>query len=125
MQLALVVREARGWCGRLGTAIGCQHRADAQWHSSEMALRVFACARGRTCGFHAVCVERVMQGAGSAWLGVWECWGARRRVGTGARRAIIFGVLKELLFTASPGSARDTRAFDAFNAGHAHVSCAI
>ena len=51
------------------------------WHSSEMALRVFACARGRTCSFHAVCVERVMQGAGSAWLGVWECWGARRRVG--------------------------------------------
>ena len=80
------------------------HGAPAQgrrtWHSSEMALRVFACARGRTRSFHAVCVERVMQGAGSAWLGVWECRGARRRVGR-CPKAIIFGVLKELLFTAS------------------------
>ena len=99
MRLSLVVREARGWCGRLGTAMGRQHRADAQWHSSEMALRVFACARGRTCSFHAVCVERVMQGAGSAWLGVWECWGARRRVGR-CPKGDHFGVLKELLFTA-------------------------
>ena len=67
-----------------------------------MALRVFACARGRTCGFHAVCVERVMQGAGRAWLGVWECWGARRRVGR-CPKGDHFGVLKELLFTASLG----------------------
>ena len=61
------------------------HGAPAQgrrtWHSSEMALRVFACARGRTRSFHAVCVEKGMRGAGRAWLGVWECWGARRRVG--------------------------------------------
>ena len=40
-----------------------------------------------------------MQGAGSAWLGVWECWGARRRVGK-VPEGDHFGVLKELLFTA-------------------------
>ena len=65
-----------------------------------MALRVFACARGRTCSFHAVCVERVMQGAGSACVGVWE-FGLPVGRGEGARRAIRFWVLKELLFTAS------------------------
>ena len=43
------------------------------WHSSEMALRVFACARGRTRSFHAVCVEKGMRGAGRACIGVWEC----------------------------------------------------
>ena len=64
-----------------------------------MALRVFACARGRTRSFHAVCVEKGMRGAGRAWLGVWECWGARRRVGR-CPKGDHFGVLKELLFTA-------------------------
>ncbi len=53
------------------------HGAPAQgrrtWHSSEMALRVFACARGRTRSFHAVCVEKGMRGAGRACIGVWEC----------------------------------------------------
>ena len=72
MRLALVVREARGWCGRRGTAMGRQHRADAHGHSSEMALRLFACARGRTRSFHAVCVEKGMRGAGRACIGVWE-----------------------------------------------------
>ena len=37
-----------------------------------MALRVFACARGRTRSFHAVCVEKGMRGAGRACIGVWE-----------------------------------------------------
>ena len=63
-----------------------------------MALRVFACARGRTRSFHAVCVEKGMRGAGRACIGVWECWGARRRVGRCPKG--VFGVLKELLFTA-------------------------
>ena len=72
MRLALVVRGARGWCGRRGTAMGRQHRADAHGHSSEMALRVFACARGRTRSFHAVCLEKGMRGAGRACIGVWE-----------------------------------------------------
>ena len=66
------------------------HGAPAQgrrtWHSSEMALRVFACARGRTRSFHAVCVEKGMRGAGRACIGVWECVvpegdGARRQGG--------------------------------------------
>ena len=52
--------------------MGRQHRADAHGHSSEMALRVFACARGRTRSFHAVCVEKGMRGAGRACIGVWE-----------------------------------------------------
>ena len=44
-QLALVVREAGGWCGRLGAAMGCQHRADA--HDTALkALRVCLRARG-------------------------------------------------------------------------------
>ena len=45
-----------------------------------MALRVFACARGRTRSFQAVCVEKGMRGAGRARLGVCECvvFGARR-----------------------------------------------
>merc|ERR1712086_35170 len=102
MRLTLVVRGARGWCGRRGTAMGRQHRAVAHGHSSEMALRMFACARGRTCGFHAVCVERVMQGAGSACVGVWE-FGLPVGRGEGARRAIRFWGLKELLFTACEG----------------------
>ena len=37
-----------------------------------MALRVFACARGRTRSFHAVCLEKGMRGAGRACIGVWE-----------------------------------------------------
>ena len=69
------------WLVRARDSHGAPAQSRRTWHSSEMALRVFACARGRTCSFHAVCVERVMQGAGNAWLGVWECWGARRRVG--------------------------------------------
>ena len=56
------------------------------WHSSELALRVFACARGRTRGFHAVCVEKGMRGAGRARLGVCECV---VRVVFGARRAAV------------------------------------
>ena len=46
--------------------------ADAHGHSSEMALRVFACARGRTRSFHAVCLEKGMRGAGRACVVVWE-----------------------------------------------------
>ena len=34
---------------------------------------MFACARGRTRSFHAVCVEMGMRGAGRACIGVWEC----------------------------------------------------
>jgi len=37
------------------------------------ATRVFACARGRTRSFHAVCVEKGMRGAGRACIGVCEC----------------------------------------------------
>ena len=72
-----------------------------------MALRVFACARGRTRSFHAVCVEKGMRGAGRAWLGVWECWGARRRVGKVPEGRSFRGV-KELLFTASLDGSMET-----------------
>ena len=33
-QLALVVREAGGWCGRLGAAMGCQHTG--QTHMTQL-----------------------------------------------------------------------------------------
>ena len=75
------------------------HGAPAQgsrtWHSSELALRVFACARGRTRSFHAVCVEKGMRGAGRACIGVWEfgvcpeggvVWATRLRTGAGGPR---------------------------------------
>ena len=48
-----------------------------------MALRVFACARGHTRGFHAVCAEKGMGGAGRARRGVYE---GVVRVYFGARR---------------------------------------
>ena len=66
------------WCERRVAGAGGAdgHGAPAQgsrtWHSSELALRVFACARGRTRSFHAVCVEKGMRGAGRACIGVWE-----------------------------------------------------
>ena len=77
-------RGVSGYAAASGGARGAQlvraardgHGAPAQgrrtWHSSEMALRVFACARGRTRSFHAVCVEKGMRGAGRACIGVWE-----------------------------------------------------
>ena len=80
-------RARRGVSGRAASSDGARgawlvraardgHGAPAQgsrtWHSSELALRVFACARGRTRSFHAVCVEKGMRGAGRAWMGVWE-----------------------------------------------------
>ena len=99
MRLALVVREARGWCGRRGTAIGCQHRADA--HGTALKWRC-ACLRARgdvravftRCAWRGSCRAPAARGSACGSVGVpvgaWE----------GARRAIIFGVLKELLFTA-------------------------
>ena len=80
-------RARRGVSGRAASSDGARgawlvraardgHGAPAQgsrtWHSSELALRVFACARGRTRSFHAVCVEKGMRGAGRACIGVWE-----------------------------------------------------
>ena len=44
VRLALMVREARGWCGRRGTAMGRQHRACAH-DTGFWALR--ACLRAR------------------------------------------------------------------------------
>ena len=50
-----------------GASTGLTHmpQANLRW-------RVFACARGRTRGFHAVCVEKGMRGAGRACIGDWE-----------------------------------------------------
>ena len=71
------------------------------WHSSEMALRVFACARGRTCSFFTRCAWRgscrAPAARGSACGSVGVPVGAWGRCPKGDH----FGVLKELLFTAS------------------------
>ena len=63
---------ARGaWLVRAaGAAMGCQHRADAHDTGFLGAGRVFACARGRTRSFHAVCVGKGMRGVGRACIGV-------------------------------------------------------
>ena len=74
MRLALVVREARSWCGRRGTAMGRQHWACA--HDTGFWALLVVCLRARagtrTRSFHAVCVEKGMRGAGRACIGVWE-----------------------------------------------------
>ena len=73
VRLALVVREARSWCGRRGTAMGRQHWACAH-DTGFWALLVCLRARGdvRAVFTRAVCVEKGMRGAGRACLGVWE-----------------------------------------------------
>ena len=73
-RLALVVREASSWCGRRGTAMGRQHRAGAHGTTLNLALRVFACSRGRTRGF-----SRGVRGEGHEGHRPRVCWRVRVR----------------------------------------------
>ena len=73
MRLALMVREARGWCGRLAQPWGA---STGQTHMTQASGRyACVCVRAGTYGyrsFHAVCVEKGMRGAGRACIGDWE-----------------------------------------------------
>ena len=58
------------WLVRARDSHGAPAQGLRTCHRQICAARVFACARGRTRSFHAVCVEKGMRGAGRACIGV-------------------------------------------------------